>query len=88
VSWRSGLDELVVATGPAAIPPSVNMRVEVWGSQSGRRVVRDTGGIALVRVDGTAVLSFDYQLVDLTTGAMTPVPKGAGTETWYLAVLF
>ena len=87
-SWRFGRDELVVATGPAATPPSANMRVEVWGSQSGRRVVRDTGGVALVRVDGTAVLSFDYQLVDLTTGATTPVQKGAGTETAYLAVLF
>ena len=87
-SWRGGRDELVVATGPAATPPSTNMRVEVWGSQGGRRVVRDTGGVALVRVDGTAVLSFDYQLVDLTTGATTPVPKGAATETAYLAVLF
>jgi hypothetical protein len=87
-SWRGGRDELVVATGPASMPPSVNMRVEVWGSQSGRRVVRDTGGIALVRVDGTAVLSFDYQLVDLTSGATTPVQKGAATETAYLAVLF
>lgn len=88
VSWRSGRDELVVATGPAATPPSTNMRVEVWGSQSGRRVVRDTGGIALVRVDGTAVLSFDYQLVDLTTGATTPVQKKAASEIAYLAVLF
>jgi hypothetical protein len=86
--WRGGRDELVVATGPAATPPSTNMRVEVWGTQSGRRVVRDTGGIALVRVDGTAALSFDYQLVDLTTGATTPVQKGAGTESAYLAVLF
>ena len=86
--WRAGRDELVVATGPAATPLSANMRVEVWGSQGGRRVVRDTGGIALVRVDGTAVLAFDYQLVDLTTGATTPVQKGAATETAYLAVLF
>jgi hypothetical protein len=86
--WRGGRDELVVATGPAAMPPSANMRVEVWGSQSGRRVVRETGGIALVRVDGTAVLSFDYQLVDLATGATTPVQKRAATETAYLAVLF
>jgi hypothetical protein len=78
----------VVATGPAATPPSTNMRVEVWGSQSGRRVVRDTGGLAFVRVDGTAALAFDYQLVDLTTGATTPVQKRTGTETPYLAVLF
>ena len=87
-SWRGGRDELVVATGPTAMPPSQNMRVEVWGSQGGRRVVRDSGGIALVRVDGTAALSFDYQLVDLTTGATTPVQRGAGTESLYLAVLF
>jgi hypothetical protein len=86
--WRARRDELVVATGPAATPPSANMRVEVWGSQGGRRVVRDTGGIAVVRVDGTAVLGLDYQLVDLTTGATSPVPKRAATETAYLAVLF
>jgi hypothetical protein len=86
--WRTGRDELVVATGPSTGIVSAKMRVEVWGSQSGRRVVRDTGGIALVRVDGTAVLAFDYQLVDLTTGATTPVQKAAGTETAYLAVLF
>ena len=86
--WRAGRDELVVATGPGAIPPSANMRVELWGSQGGRRVVRDTGGIALVRVDGSAVLSFDYQLVDLATGATTPVQKKAATEIAYLAVLF
>jgi hypothetical protein len=86
--WRGGRDELVVATGPAAVPASANMRVEVWGSQSGRRVVRDTGGLALVRVDGTAALSFDYQLVDLTTGATTPIQKRATTESAYLAVLF
>jgi hypothetical protein len=86
--WRAGRDELVVATGPAATPPSANMRVEVWGAQSGRRVVRDTGGIGVVRVDGTAVLGLDYQLVDLTTGATSPVQKRAATETAYLAVLF
>jgi hypothetical protein len=86
--WRAGRDEIVVATGPSATPPSANMRVEVWGAQSGRRVVRDTGGLALVRVDGTAALGFDYQLVDLTTGATTPVQKRAGTEIPYLAVLF
>ena len=86
--WRGGRDELVVATGPAAMPPSANMRVEVWGSHEGRRVVRDTGGVALVRIDGSAALAFDYQLVDLTTGATTPVQKGAATETAYLAVLF
>jgi hypothetical protein len=86
--WRGGRDELVVATGPASTPPSDKQRVEVWGSQSGRRVVRDTGGLAFVRVDGTAALAFDYQLVDLTTGATTPVQKRAVTETPYLAVLF
>jgi hypothetical protein len=86
--WRAGRDEIVVATGPSAGVVSAKMRVEVWGSQSGRRVVRDTGGVALVRVDGTAVLAFDYQLVDLTTGATTPVEKRAATETAYLAVLF
>jgi len=86
--WRGGRDELVVATGPAATPPSANMRIEVWGSQAGRRVVRDTGGLALVRVDGTAALALDYQLVDLTTGATTPVQRRAATEIAYLAVLF
>jgi hypothetical protein len=86
--WRAGRDEIVVATGPSAGIASANMRVEVWGSQAGRRVVRDTGGIALVRVDGTAALAFDYQLVDLTTGATTPVQKRATSETAYLAVLF
>jgi hypothetical protein len=78
----------VVATGPASTPPSDKQRIEVWGSQSGHRIVRDTGGLALVRVDGTAALAFDYQLVDLTTGATTPIQKRAATETAYLAVLF
>jgi hypothetical protein len=90
--WRSGRDEIVVGigqNGPTSTPRSVSApRLEVWGSQSGRRVVRDTGGLAFVRVDGTAALAFDYQLVDLTTGTTTPVQKRAGTETPYLAVLF
>jgi hypothetical protein len=91
-TWRSRRDEIVVAvgqSGPTSTPRSFSaMRLEVWGSQSGRRVVRDTGGLALVRVDGTAALAADYQLVDLTTGATTPVQKRAATETPYLAVLF
>jgi hypothetical protein len=90
--WRSGRDEIVVGigqNGPTSTPRSVSAaRLEVWGSQSGRRVVRDTGGLAFVRVDGTAALAFDYRLVDLTTGATTPVQKRAVTETPYLAVLF
>ena len=91
-TWRSRRDEIVVAigqSGPTSTPRSFTaMRLEVWGSQSGRRVVRDTGGLALVRVDGTAALAADYQLVDLTTGATAPVQKRAATETPYLAVLF
>lgn len=89
--WRAGRDEIVVAVGQAgpAAPGSVRgPRLEVWGSQSGRRLVRDNGGLALVRVDGTAALAFDYQLVDLTTGATAPVTKRAATEIPYLAVLF
>jgi len=86
--WRGGRDEIVVATGPSVTPPSDKQRIEVWGSQSGRRVVRETGGLSFVRVDGTAALAFDYQLVDLTTGATTPVQKRAPTESAYLAVLF
>ena len=90
--WRASRDEIVVAVGqagPTSTPRSLSApRLEVWGSQSGRRVVRDTGGLALVRVDGTAALASDYQLVDLTTGATAPVEKRAATETPYLAVLF
>jgi hypothetical protein len=90
--WRTGRDEIVVAVdkaGPTSTPRSpAAARLEVWGSQSGRRVVRDTGGLALVRFDGTAALAADYQLVDLTTGATAPVQKRAATETPYLAVLF
>ncbi len=90
--WRFGRDEIVVATGPngpTSTPRSVSARrLEVWGSQNGRRIVRDTGGLAVLRVDGTAALAADDQLVDLTTGATTPVQKRAATETPYLAVLF
>ena len=91
-SWRAQRDEIVVAvgqSGPTSTPRSFTaMRLESWGSQAGRRVVRDTGGLALVRVDGTAALAADFQLVDLTTGATTSVQKRAATETPYLAVLF
>lgn len=91
-SWRSGRDEIVVGVGPngpTTTPRSAStLRLEVWGSQTGRRVVRDAGGFAVVRVDGTAALAIDYQLVDLATGATTPVQKRAATETAYLAVLF
>lgn len=90
--WRAGRDEIVVAVGqagPTTTPRSPStQRLEIWGSQSGRRVVRDTGGLALVRVDGSAALAADYQLVDLTTGATALVQKRASTETPYLAVLF
>jgi hypothetical protein len=90
--WRAGRDEIVVAVdknGPTSTPRSPSAsRLEVWGSQSGRRVVRDSGGLALVRVDGTAAIAADYQLVDLTTGATAPVQKRAATEFAYLAVLF
>ena len=91
-SWRPGRDEIVVGigpNGPTTTPRSAStQRLEVWGSQTGRRVVRDAGGLAVVRVDGTAALAIDYQLVDLATGATTPVQKRAATETAYLAVLF
>ena len=90
--WRAGRDEIVVGVdkaGPTSAPRSGSARrLEEWGSQTGRRVVRDTGGLELVRVDGTAALAADYQLVDLTTGATTPVQKRTATEAPYLAVLF
>jgi hypothetical protein len=90
--WRAGRDEIVVAidkNGPTSTPRSPSApRLEVWGSQSGRRLVRDTGGLALVRVDGTAAIAADCQLVDLTTGATAPVQKRAATEFPYLALLF
>ncbi|MDP9253141.1 MAG: hypothetical protein M3O80_09050, partial [Chloroflexota bacterium] len=55
--WRALRDEIVVATAPVGSfsSPQASVgtqRLEVWGSQSGRRVVRDTGGLALLRVDG------------------------------------
>ena len=50
------------------------------------RVRRASGGLLIVRSDGTAALGVDYVLVDLATGATSTVPRLSPLEVPYLAV--
>lgn len=84
-SWRPGVDELVVSVATGTYTPTVP-RLEVWPLQGARRVLRSSGGLLLVRSDGTAALAVDYALVDLATGATSTVPRLSPTERPYLAV--
>lgn len=87
-TWRPGSDELVVGveTVSAAGAGPTAPRLEVWPLQGGHRLVRSSGGLLLVRTDGTAALTVDFMLVDLATGTTTAVPRLSPSERPYLAV--
>jgi hypothetical protein len=84
-TWRPGADELVVSVSTGTYTPT-SPRLEVWPLQGSRRSLRSSGGLLLVRSDGTAALALDYMLVDLATGATSMVPRQSPTEQPYLAV--
>jgi hypothetical protein len=84
-TWRPGADELVVSVSTGTYTPT-SPRLEVWPLQGSRRSLRSSGGLLLVRSDGTAALAVDYMLVDLATGATSTVPRLSPTEQPYLAV--
>jgi hypothetical protein len=51
-------------------------------------VAESTGPLATVRTDGTAAITTNWNIVDLTTGAITAMPPGDGTQTPQFAVKF
>jgi hypothetical protein len=88
--WRPGTDEIIVFASPTvkdAAGPAP--RLEAWTTSGQRRTVAEGAGpLAMVRVDGTAAITTSWNLVDLVTGSVTPMPPGDGTQTPYFAVLF
>ena len=72
--WRNSNEIVVLIDGDA---PAAH-RLEVWPLQGPRRVVlRDARDLSAVRADGTAAI-VDGQLVDLVTGATSPIPGLTG----------
>jgi hypothetical protein len=87
--WRAGSDEIVVFASPTVKAPGPGPRIEIWTTDDKRRTVTDAAGpLALVRVDGTAAITTGWNLVDLTTGAVTEIPGADRTHTPAFAVLF
>jgi hypothetical protein len=85
--WRPGTDEIVVdlaamsRTSPAA-------GIEVWSVTGVRRAVATGSPLAALRVDGSAAIGTDTSLIDLATGAKTPLPGADRTQTPYAGVRF
>lgn len=84
--WRPGADEIVVSSTLPGVAAAAG-GIDVWSLGGAKRGVSKDGGLALVRVDGTAALTVDYRLIDLTTGASTQVAHGVA-ERPYLALRF
>jgi hypothetical protein len=75
--WRNSREIVVLIAGDS---PSAH-RLEVWNIDGGRRVV--LGGaqdLAGVRPDGTAAI-LSGQVVDLETGAASPIPGSLGSHS-------
>ena len=83
--WRPGADEIVVSIAAGTFTPNAP-RLEIWPLRDAPRVLRASGGLLIVRSDGTAALGVDYVLVDLATGATSTVPRLSPLEVPYLAV--
>jgi hypothetical protein len=79
VAFRSGGDEIGVASGPMTVGAPGVMRLEIWTPAGQRRVVRDSGGLRSFRVDGSAAVTADNNIVDIATGRATPI-AGAGPQ--------
>lgn len=88
--WRAGTDEIVVFASPTVKgAPGPAPRIEAWTtSDQHRTVAESTGPLATVRTDGTAAITTNWSIVDLTTGAITAMPPGDGTQTPQWAVRF
>lgn len=88
-AWRPGSDEIgveVLSSAPRQTP--ARGRVELWSVAADvRRVVAGEGGFELFRTDGTAAIglrgtapTFEIVLIDLATGATTPIPRANDVE--------
>src|SRR4051812_5340394 len=88
--WRPDMDEIVVFASPTVKgAPSPAPRIEAWTTAGQRRVIAEGAGpLGTVRVDGTAAITTSWNLVDLTTGAVTPIPGVDRTQTPSFAVKF
>jgi hypothetical protein len=88
--WRAGTDEIVVFASPTVKgAPGPTPRIEAWTtSDQHRTVAESTGPLATLRTDGTAAITTNWNVVDLTTGAITAMPPGDGTQTPEWAVKF
>jgi hypothetical protein len=88
--WRAGTDEIVVFASPTVKgAPGPAPRIEAWTTADQHRTVAEsTGPLATVRTDGTAAITTNWNIVDLTTGAITAMPPGDGTQTPQWAVKF
>lgn len=87
-SWRPGSDEFGVSILPVIVQPNNVARLELWSTGGARRVVSSSVGHVVFRHDGTAGITGELQLIDLATGALTPLPRATPEEMPYLAVLF
>ena len=88
--WRPGTDEIIVfASSLTKGAPGAAQRLEAWTTSDQRRTIADGAGpLGAVRADGSAAITTGWILVDLRTGATTPIPNGDVNEVPYLAVGF
>lgn len=88
--WRAGTDEIVVFASPTVKgAPGPAPRIEAWTTNDNRRTVAEGAGpLATLRTDGTAAITTNWNVVDLVTGAITPMPPGDATQTPQFAVKF
>ena len=87
-SWRPGSDEFGVSILPVIVLPGSVPRFELWTTGGARRVVSASAGHVVFRHDGTAGITGRLELLDLATGALTPLPRATPGEMPYLTVLF
>jgi hypothetical protein len=87
-SWRPGSDEVGVSILPVIVLPSNVPRFELWSTSGARRIVSQSAGHVTFRHDGTAGITGELQLLDLASGALTPLPRATPEEMPYLAILF
>jgi hypothetical protein len=87
-SWRPGSDEVGVSILPVIVLPGNVPRFELWSTSGARRIVSQSAGHVIFRHDGTAGITGELQLLDLASGALTPLPRATPEEMPYLAILF
>ncbi len=86
--WRAGAEEIGVELVVTPTRTPVRGRFELWSvATNSRRVVIASGGFEMFRHDGTAAIGlrgfaapFEMYLIDLATGATTPIPSQSGNE--------